>query len=151
MAVGLRVAAERVGDFTEAFVEVANNRLTGNDLIPKLRLDAEVSFDELTLPTAEVIARLGPFGMGNPRPRLASTWVSLAREPRCVGQERNHLQATFTQNGAQLKAIGFGLGPIIEDLKQHRRCRVAFEPIINDFNGRRTVEMRILDLQFPPD
>ena len=30
-----------------------------------------------------------------------------------------------------------------------RRCRVAFEPIINDFNGRRSVEMQILDLQFP--
>jgi hypothetical protein len=45
--------------------------------------------------------------------------------------------------------IGFGLDGAIEDLKQHRCCRVAFEPIINDFNGRRSVEMQILDLQFP--
>ncbi len=37
----------------------------------------------------------------------------------------------------------------MEDLKQHRRCRVAFEPISDDFNGRRGVEMQILDLQFP--
>ncbi len=41
------------------------------------------------------------------------------------------------------------MGPDIENLKQHRRYRVAFEPIINDFNDRRTVEMRIIDLQFP--
>jgi hypothetical protein len=33
---------------------------------------------------------------------------------------------------------------------RHRRCRVAFEPIINDFNGRRSVEMQIVDMQFPP-
>ena len=37
----------------------------------------------------------------------------------------------------------------LEDLKQHRRGRLAFEPIINEFNGRRTVEMQMLDLQFP--
>jgi hypothetical protein len=40
------------------------------------------------------------------------------------------------------------LGGRIEDLKQHRRCRVAFEPILNEFNGRRSVEMQIADLQF---
>jgi hypothetical protein len=26
---------------------------------------------------------------------------------------------------------------------------VAFEPIVNEFNGRRTVELQMIDLQFP--
>jgi len=149
MAAGLRIAQNRVEPFTEAFVEVANNRLTGDDLVPKLRLDAEIALDELTMPTSEAIINLGPFGVGNPRPRFASDWIELAAEPRCVGQQGRHLQASFRQSGVCMKAIGFGLGASIEDLKQHRRCRVAFEPIINEFNGRRTVEMQIIDLQFP--
>jgi len=66
-----------------------------------------------------------------------------------VGKQQDHLQATFAQHGVRIKAIGFGLGEMLEDLKQHRRCRVAFEPIINEFNGRRSVEMQMLDVQFP--
>jgi single-stranded-DNA-specific exonuclease len=150
MAAGLRITEGCVEPFTEAFVAVANNRLTGSELIEKLRLDAQVALDELTLPLAEAIIGLGPFGVGNPKPRFATDWIELADEPRRVGQRQDHLQATFRQNGVRIKAIGFGMGSGLEDLKQHRRCRVAFEPIINEFNGRRSVEMQILDLRFPP-
>lgn len=149
MAAGLRIAADRVGDFSEAFVALANNLLTGDDMIPKLRLDAEVSLGELTLSTTEAITGLGPFGMGNPKPKLATQWLELVEEPRLVGAQRTHLQASFVQGGVRMRSIGFGLGGCIEDLKQHRRCRAAFEPIINEYNGRRSVEMQIVDLQFP--
>ncbi len=148
-AAGLRIQADRVDAFTEAFVAIANNRLTGDDLTPKLRMDGEVQLAEMTLPTAQAITGLGPFGSGNPKPMLATGWVALASEPRCVGTGGDHLQATFQEDGVHLKGIGFRLGPHIEDLKQHRRCRVAFEPIINEFNGRRSVEMQIADFQFP--
>ena len=149
MAAGLRIAQEQVEAFSERFVEVANNRLTGDDLVPKLRLDGEVTLEVLALPTVEAMQRLGPFGVGNPRPMLATDWVALAAEPRCVGKSGDHLQASFIQGHLQMKAIGFGLGKLIEELKYHRRCRAAFEPIINEFNGRRSVEMQLLDLQFP--
>ena len=149
MAAGLKIAVDRIDDFRQAFVDVANNQLTGDDLVPKLRLDAEVRLGELSLPVVEQIAALGPFGVGNARPRLATDWVDLADEPRCVGRGQEHLQASFVDDGVRLKGIGFGLKRCMEDLKQHRRCRVAFEPIINEFNGRRSVEMQIIDLEFP--
>ena len=147
-AAGLRIEAQRVPDFAAAFVAIANNRLTGDDLVPKLRLDGEVRLSEMTLPTAHAIAGLGPFGNGNPKPLLATDWVELAGEPRCVGSGGDHLQASFRQDGVHLKGIGFRLGERIEDLKEHRRCRLAFEPIINEFNGRKSVEMQIADFQF---
>jgi single-stranded-DNA-specific exonuclease len=148
MAAGLRIAPDRVEAFTDAFVSVANERLSAGDLAPRIRLDASVSLSELTLPTVEAIVSLGPFGMGNPKPKLATDWVELADEPRGVGAQGQHLQASFRQNGACIKGIGFGMGEAIDDLRRHRRCRVAFEPIINEFNGRRSAEMNILDLQF---
>jgi single-stranded-DNA-specific exonuclease len=149
MAAGLRIAADNVQPFSEAFVEIANQRLTAADLVPRLRLDAEVALADLDLSLAETIAAMGPFGLGNPRPKLATGWVTLADEPRCVGRQQTHLQASFRENGTCLKGIGFGLAGAIEDLKQHRRCRVAFEPIINEYNARRSVELQILDMQFP--
>jgi len=149
MAAGLRITQSRIEAFTEAFVTKANNQLTCQDLIKKIQLDAKITLEQLDLPTVESILGLGPFGVGNPRPKLASDWLELAQEPRCVGQSGTHLQATFRQNGTTIRAIGFGLGDRIELLKQHRRCRVAFEPIINDFRGRRSVEMQMIDLKFP--
>jgi len=148
MAAGIRIAENSVASFTEAFVEIANQRLTGDDLVEKLRLDGEVGLGELTLPAVEALLALGPFGIGNPRPRLATDWIELAREPRCVGKNQDHLQASFQQGGTHIRAIGFGMAKHAEDLKQHRRCRVAFEPIINEFNGRRSVEMQMIDIEY---
>jgi len=134
MAAGIRVSSKNVDAFRDQFVDVANGRLTGYDLTPKLHIDAEVDLEELDLPTAEAIDAFGPFGAGNPKPRLATDWLDLTGEPRCVGQHGKHLQASFSQGAKRIKGIGFSLAPSAEDLKQHRRCRVAFEPIINDFN-----------------
>ncbi len=148
-AAGLRISLKNLEAFTEQFVTLANQTLTGKDLIPKLRLDAMAGLDELTLPVMEVVKHMGPFGTGNPKPRLATDWIELANEPRCVGRGGEHLQATFRDKGLTLKAIGFGLARHIEDLKQYRRCQVAFEPIVNEYNGRRSVEMQMLDIRFP--
>lgn len=149
MAAGVRLRSDRIDAFREAFVDQANRTLTGADLASKLRIDAEVSLGDLGLPVTEQILALGPFGIGNPRPRLATGWVELAAEPRCVGEKRDHLQASLRENGLCMRAIGFGLGPMIDELRRHRRCRAAFEPMVNDFNGRRSAEMRLVDLRFP--
>lgn len=149
MAAGLRIKTENIDAFTEAFVAVANNRLTGADLLDKIRIDCQISLDELTLPAAEAVAALGPFGAGNPRPKLVTDWVELTGEPRCVGNAQDHLQATFLHGGASVRAIGFGLGSHIDELKAHRRCRIVFEPFINEYQGRRTVEMQMIDMKFP--
>lgn len=149
MAAGLRIEATRVTDFVQDFVSAANQRLTGFDLVPKLRLDAEVRLSELDLEAVESVGALAPFGIGNPRPRLATDWVTLAAEPRLMGKDGQHLRTTFRENGAHIDAVGFGMGSAIEQLKHHRRCRVAFEPVINEFNGRRSVELHLLDIRFP--
>ncbi len=149
MAAGLKIEPRRVPAFAEAFTQIANNRLTGADLRDKLWIDAQIPLGCLDLPTTEALRGLGPFGPGNPRPRLATDWVELAAEPRIVGSSGTHLQATFSDGTAIVKAIGFGQAESIETLKSQRRCRVAFEPLLNEFNGRRTVEMQVLDFQFP--
>jgi single-stranded-DNA-specific exonuclease len=149
MAAGLRIEADHVKPFTDAFIEHANNRLTGADLQPRLRLDTQVALPDLDMPTVQAMLNLGPFGEGNPPPRLATDWVDLAHEPRCVGKNREHLSAVFTEGNARLRAIAFGRGALEAPLKDARRCRLAFEPIINEFEGRRTVELRVIDLRFP--
>jgi len=151
MAGGLKIQASAVPAFTEAFVAHANNSLSGSSQRARLRIDGEVDLHELDETTVTALLRLGPFGEGNPKPLLATDWVDLADDPRCVGKSGEHLQLSVRQNGALLKGIAFGAAERATDLKDHRRCRLAFEPIINAFNGRRRVELQVVDFKFPGD
>ncbi len=149
MAAGLRIEEDKIPAFTESFIRRANNSLSGTAIVSKLHIDSVIDLEELSESTVLAINNLGPFGTSNPKPVLASDWLTLAEEPRCVGRGGDHLQCVLRQNGAVIKAIAFGAADQAEQLKEHRKCRVAFEPIINEFKGRRSVEMQVVDFKFP--
>ena len=113
------------------------------------KLQEQIALPELTEPTVRTLLDLGPFGAGNASPRFATDWLELEGEPRAVGAGGDHLQFALREDRFMKKAIGFGLAKHLQALRDSRRCRVAFEPIINSFNGRRSVELQVADIQFP--
>lgn len=149
MAAGLRIDAARVDGFREAFQARAARLLTPADLKPKLRLDDVVGLDQLTESLVADLERLEPCGAGNPSPKLATDWLNVVGEPRAVGAGGHHLQVTLGQGPRQCKGIAFNQAPLRETLLDHRRCKAAFRPILNEWNNRRSVEMEIVDFQFP--
>jgi len=149
MAAGLRIAPDNIDAFTEAFVARANQILTAKDLEPKLRLDAEVPLSFINTSLIRELEQLAPFGQDNPKPRFASPMLELEGEPRTVGKTGEHLTCCLTDGKVRLRAIAFGQKVHLPALLEHRRCRVAFEPVLNTFNGRTNVELKILDFEFP--
>ena len=65
-AAGLTIRPERVEAFAAAFGAHADAVLTDEDLRPRIPVDAIVPGAELGLPLCEELARLAPFGLGNP-------------------------------------------------------------------------------------
>lgn len=149
MAAGLRISADKVDEFRSAFQARAGELLTPADLRPKLRIDDVVDLSELTPRLVADINRLEPFGAGNAAPQFATEWLDLYGEPRTVGNGGTHLQLTLTDGRQRCKGIAFGMAKYQDELLDHRKCRVAFQPIINEWQGRRSVEMQIADFQFP--
>ncbi len=148
MAAGLRIRACCLEAFTEAFVARANQLLTPSDLEPSLRLDAVVALESLTEPVVRDIERMAPFGVNNPRPKFASALLRLDGEPRTVGRNGEHLQFSVSDGRIRRKAIAFSRADQLQPLRDHRQCRVAFQPILNTFNGRTSVELQVLDLAY---
>ena len=148
MAAGLRITAECVGSFTDAFLATAARRLTAADMLPRLDIDEEIELEQMQSDVVDQIRRMAPFGPGNPRPTLAAGPVDLVDEPRAVGQGGQHLQFSVRQGGTYRKAIAFGRGQHLAELAEHRRLRLAFEPIINEWNGQRKVELKVVDWQW---
>lgn len=144
MAAGVRVEEKRLADFTTAFLSEAAYRLTDADLRPRLRIDDEVALADLTTEVVTPMHRMAPFGVGNARPIFCTGPVDVV-ETRPVGRNGAHLQLRVRQDGAHRKAIAFFAGEMAEQLRDRSRVRLAFEPVLNEWNGRTSVELKVVD------
>ncbi len=93
----------------------------------------------------EEIESFEPHGLGNPRPVLLSSGLFVAGQPRAVGESKKHLQLRLQQGDISLKAIGWNLAEKGRELLPGTRCSVVFQPSINEWNGRREVQLEIKD------
>src|SRR5207247_9630045 len=80
-AAGLSIKPERIEAFAEAFAGAADARLAPDDLAPLTTVDALVHGGDLTLDLCSELARLAPFGLGNPNVTLLLAGRELAELP----------------------------------------------------------------------
>lgn len=146
MAAGLRIRRERVEEFAARLRELAAGRLDTGREPAALPIDLELSLGEVTAQLSATFGHLAPHGSGNPRPVLAVRGVRL-EEPRAVGTGAAHLQATLRQDESSLRAIGFGLGELSDDLRPGDRFDVAFHLELDSWRGRDRLQARVLDLR----
>jgi single-stranded-DNA-specific exonuclease len=143
-AAGLDIRPDRVDAFRAAFNERARAVLTPEQLVPQLNIDLELPFAAATSELLGLVQHVGPFGIGNPTPTFAALGVEIV-ESREVGS--GHLRLRLAQNGARLDAIGFGLADRREALMVAGRADVAFQLQQNEWQGRISVEGRIVDVR----
>jgi single-stranded-DNA-specific exonuclease len=145
-AAGLKIEEHQIDGFRGAFCEVAATRIAGDQREAELFVDVEAPLSAFTLETTQQLERLGPFGHGNLRPLLCTTGVTLNGPPKPLGGSGNHLAMMLSQHGVSLRAVAFGGGEWIDDLIEiDGPLDVAFRPVINDFRGRRSVELHLVD------
>ncbi len=133
-AAGLTIAGDRVESFAAAFAAHADQVLTEEDLRPVTRVDAIVPGRKLNLDLCAELARLAPFGLGNPGVLLLVDGCELA-ELSTVG-EGKHLRFRVRQRGRDSgSAIAFGMGGQLDRLSSEGRYDVAFRLQENRWNG----------------
>ena len=148
MAAGLRLLPENVDAFRERFCGCVAGHFPGGTPVPSLVLDAEVPLSVLTPGLLNDLDKLEPYGAENRPPLLLAGGLEVVGEPRLVGQDARHLSFTVKQDGAKLKAIAFGMANRVEELMSAGgACSLAFTPKINEWQGRRTVDVQVIDLQ----
>ena len=148
MAAGLRIDRTRIDPFALAFEAYAQTCLAAEDLCPVLRIDAQVTSDDLSMDVVRRMQALAPFGMGNPAPRLVAKDCRLANEPRRVGKDGSHLQFHVRIGSGVFKAIAFSGADWAKPLSGGRPFALAFQPGINTYQGRSSVELTVCDIQW---
>lgn len=105
MAAGLTVAESKIGALGTFLAERIAAAGAGRDIIPPYLVDGAILPSGATFALAEALGRLGPFGAGNPYPRLA---LMSARVVEAAVVGANHVRCTLTgPGGGRLKAIAF--------------------------------------------
>src|SRR5207248_4925196 len=134
-AAGLSIAEENVDAFAEAFAEQAATVLGEEDLARVASIDAVVARGaDLSLDLCAELARLAPFGLGNPAPTLLAPGCGLA-ELATVGDGK-HLRFRVRRDGRDAgSAIAFGQGGQLDRLRRVGRYDVAFRLQANQWNG----------------
>lgn len=142
MAAGITLDPTNLDGFRERLNSLARQRLTPDLLRPRLRLDSVVPLADLTLDRVRQLESIQPTGQGNPPVRLCCLRLELEKPVQRMGREKSHARFTVRQGRATAEVVWWNVdgaeparGPI--DL--------AFIPGINVFNGRTSVQLRLVE------
>ncbi len=151
MAAGITIEKARLGDLRAFFESETGEAVSALHANAELEIDGALSAGAATLGMIEQIEKAGPYGSGNPAPLLVLPNHRLAH-CRIVGN--GHVSMTLSaldQSSVQaiaFRAEGTPLGDFLHGNIGHQ-IHVAGTLSVNHFNGRRTVQMRVVDAASP--
>lgn len=144
MAAGLSILPEKVDLFRERLNDVARRCLKPEDLLPALRLDAEIGLPAITLTSLAELEKLKPTGQGNPGLQFCARNLTHARPLLRMGKDKQHVKLSVTDGKATHEAIWWNGG---SQSLPVGKFDLAFAPGVNEFNGQRLVQLKVLDWQ----
>lgn len=147
-AAGMKINEKNIGKFKKRLNRYANKKLSKEDLIPTINIDAELKLSQINLELIDEINELAPFGMGNPRPIFCSTNLCLEEYPRIMGEK--HLKLKLTDGLKTIEAIGFNMADFYDAglLDNENNINVAYFPEVSEWNGYKKVELNLKDMKF---
>jgi len=103
-----------------------------------------VGLDEMNLEALTALARLQPSGQGNPHVHFCARHLAHQRPLQRLGAEKQHVKMWVTDAATTLEALWWNAG---DKSLPVGKFDLAFAPQINQFNGSRSVQLKVLDWQ----
>ncbi|KXG78210.1 Single-stranded-DNA-specific exonuclease RecJ [Fervidicola ferrireducens] len=148
---------EQAAGFTIKVNEIENFRSKINELAKsiakdswemKLKIDMELTPEELTTELAEQLELLKPFGFGNPKPVFVCRNMSI-EQIKTVGEKENHLKIRLKKREKEFSAIGFNFGNYKNQLEIAPLIDVAFWLELNEWEGNKKLQLNLKDIKIP--
>jgi single-stranded-DNA-specific exonuclease len=149
-AAGLAIRLDKLEAFRELFDAVVAESAGEGAHVPFLMIDAEARLQEFSEAVVNEIAQLEPFGLCNPEPTFASPAFDSFSSQVVNG---GHLKLKIREDGVGYDAIGFNLAERFHALSPDKassprgRIKIAFIPQINEWQGVRSVQLKIKDIK----
>ena len=145
---GFSISHEEIHFLEERILKVFDKDWGTDEEIIETETEATIEIDDVTSNNYNVIDKLAPYGVGNPKPKFLfkNLPISTVKE---FGKEKNHLELSFKNSrGSQVKAIAFfktrnSFDPVLE-VGNNINLIATFEK--NSFAGRDELRLRIVDI-----
>lgn len=145
---GFAIHSEKIHTFEDALHEAAVK--LGNEAViaEPILIDAKLSLDDINARTSDLIEKLAPFGMENPKPLFLFENI-YPTEVKMFGKAKDHLELTFQNSkGRTVRAIGFFMKP--EDFSTQPKKGIPLNLVgsieKSYFGGRTEIRLRIVDI-----
>ncbi len=143
LAAGFSTTEKKVEDFRKNLVEYANEKITEEQLTPKLNIELLLDSEDITKELVNELSKLEPLGFGNPRPTICVRDLAI-KEKRVIGKDNNHLKLVVRgSNSDFLTLLLFGCGDDVETLNEGDIIDVVGYPDINVWNGRENIQFNV--------
>lgn len=146
MAAGLSLMEENWREFQKRLN--ANCDLTEEDFTEKIVIDVAMPMDYISEKLVEEISLLEPFGKGNTRPIFAEKNLQV-EDAELIGRNKNVLKLTLKNTtGRKMNAICFREArEMYEYVQEHKHIMAVYYPQIEEFRGRRSLQVVITHYQ----
>ena len=145
LAAGLTVQADRIDELRTRLRKYAETHVTMAELVPQLHIDCMVQSEWLTQENIESLSVLEPYGMKNAEPVFCMKNMTV-EEITPLSSDR-HVRLSLIKDGKRFSAIWFGIGAGGLGFVEGNTVDAAFHLEINEFRGRRSVQLTICDVQ----
>ena len=140
MAAGLKIKLKNIERFKTNFDNAVTATIKPADFTPKLSIDCEIGFDDISDRLIDEIESLAPFGAANPEPLFIAINVEVFSS-KIVG--KNHRNMLLKQSAGKMPKIfnAIHFNALTDAPLKDNFDRIAFRLRWNRWNGQKKVQI----------
>lgn len=144
-AAGLTLRPENVEPLRQRFEEVVQERISDEQLIPEIEIDAEIALEDVTPKFYNIIQQMAPFGPGNMNPIFFTRHIKDSGWSKVLKEE--HLKFSIRkQDGELIDGIGFGMADKVDVVKSGW-FDMAYHIDENEWQGNVRLQLLVKDVR----
>lgn len=138
---------EQVQELIQRVWDDALSSIDATVAVPTLVIDADVRLEQLDWTLVQDIERLQPFGEQNRKPLFATYGLECV-SATCMGQTQKHVRFSLrSAAGRMMKFVGFNMAHRLQELGDATHMDVAFELGVNEWNGKKEIQCKLVDIR----
>jgi len=157
-AAGLEVELDKLEEFKKSFNAIATKKITDEELIPEIEVDAEIKFSELSDKFIRILEFFEPYGPDNMTPVFITKDVQIIGDVRFAKSDTHIFKVKEIDSEKIFEAVFFNSGQFRFDEKKDADtsgkivkgnvCDICYSIEKNVWNSRETTKLRIRDIKF---
>jgi len=144
-AAGLTIEKSNIEELRARLNDLAQAWLIEDDFVPIEKVEAICNLNDIDLNLVKELESMGPFGIGNPNPRLLIT-ESEVSDVIVLGKEKQHLKLMLKNDTKLIEALLYKNGDLKRDIAKHANIKLIGELAKNEWKGQVKPQIIIKDL-----